>query len=215
MEGYGECWEKTSTYGRCENIIAAKDTEKKRFPEEAEKERQACIQCQWQLESPAGEHLEQVRCCSDTDRTHTTMKQGFLALRSGEWDEYKNTFRNEVKVSEWAFKRIKEAFEKVATDEARKAEHRPRNHDNKHRLLATHHRASGGGKEALRCHTCALVVSVNQEKVFRAHAVPQGLCGNLIDALKLLANQQEDGDGRMQNIVKNLCEGSRRASRRG
>ena len=32
----------------------------------------------------------------------------------------KNTFRNEVKVSEWAFDRIKEAFEKVGKDEARK-----------------------------------------------------------------------------------------------
>ena len=30
------------------------------------------------------------------------MKQGFLALKSGEWEgEYKNTFRIEVKVSEW------------------------------------------------------------------------------------------------------------------
>ena len=28
--------------------------------------------------------------------------------------------------------------------------------------------------------------------------------GNLIDALKLLANQQEDGDGLKQNIVTNL-----------
>ena len=35
--------------------------------------------------------------------------------------------------------------------------------------------------------------SASQAKVFRAHAVPQGLCENLIDALKLLANQQEDG----------------------
>ena len=52
--------------------------------------------------------------------------------------------------------------------------------------------------------------SVNQAKVFRAHAVPQGLCGNLINALKLLANQQEDGDGLIQNIVTNLCEGSRK-----
>ena len=33
--------------------------------------------------------------------------------------------------------------------------------------------------------------SVNQAKVFRAHAVPWGLCGNLLIALKLLANQQE------------------------
>ena len=37
--------------------------------------------------------------------------------------------------------------------------------------------------------------SVNQAKVFRVHAVPQGLCENLINALKLRANQQEDGDG--------------------
>ena len=43
--------------------------------------------------------------------------------------------------------------------------------------------------------------SVNQAKVFKAHAVPQGLCGNLINELELLANQQEDGDGLIQNIV--------------
>ena len=46
-------------------------------------------------------------------------------------------------------------------------------------------------------------------KVFKAHAVPQGLCENLINALKLLANQQEDGDGLLQNIVTNLGKGSR------
>ena len=51
--------------------------------------------------------------------------------------------------------------------------------------------------------------SVNQAKVFKAHAVPQGLCGNLINALKLLANQQEDGDGLIQNLVTNFCEVSR------
>ena len=47
-------------------------------------------------------------------------------------------------------------------------------------------------------------------KVFKAHAVPQGLCANLINALKLLSNQQEDGDGLLQNIVKDLGEESRR-----
>ena len=52
--------------------------------------------------------------------------------------------------------------------------------------------------------------SVNQAKVFRARAVLQGLCGNLVNALKLLANQQEDGDGLKQNIVTNLTEGNRR-----
>ena len=37
----------------------------------------------------------------------------------------------------------------------------------------------------------------------------QGLCEKLINALKLLANQQEDGDG-LQNIVTNLGKGSRK-----
>ena len=50
--------------------------------------------------------------------------------------------------------------------------------------------------------------SVEQAKVFKAHAIPHGLCGNLIHALKLLANQQEDGDGLLQNIVTNLGKGS-------
>ena len=57
--------------------------------------------------------------------------------------------------------------------------------------------------------------SVNQAKVFKAYAVPQGLCGNLINALKLLANQQEDGDGLIQNIVTNFCEGSRKGLTEG
>ena len=52
--------------------------------------------------------------------------------------------------------------------------------------------------------------NVNQAEVFRAHAVPQGLCGNLFNALKKLANQQEDGDGPIHSIVTNLCEESRK-----
>ena len=51
--------------------------------------------------------------------------------------------------------------------------------------------------------------SVYRAKVFKAHAVLHGLRGNLINALKLLANQQEYGEGLMQNIVTNLCEVSR------
>ena len=46
--------------------------------------------------------------------------------------------------------------------------------------------------------------SVEQAKVFKAHAIPQNLCENLINALKLLANQQEDG------VVTNLGKGSRK-----
>ena len=51
---------------------------------------------------------------------------------------------------------------------------------------------------------------VEQAKVFKAHSMPQGLCENLINALKLLANQQEDEDGLLQNIVTNLGKGSRK-----
>ena len=46
----------------------------------------------------------------------------------------------------------------------------------------------------------------DEAKVFRTHAVPQGLCDNLINALKLLANQQKDGDIPIQNIIMGLKE---------
>ena len=52
----------------------------KRFRDEAEEERQAGTQGQWQLEPPAREYSEQVKCCNDTDCTHRMMKHGFLAL---------------------------------------------------------------------------------------------------------------------------------------
>ena len=54
------------------------------------------------------------------------------------------------------------------------------------------------------------VESFEQAKVFQAHAVPQGLCANWINALDLLANQQEDGDGLPQKTVTNLGKGSRK-----
>ena len=66
---------------------------------------------------------------------------------------------------------------------------------------------SGGKKDTKWW--CAVVQTgerVNQAKVFRAHAVL---------ALKLLANQQEDGDGLMQNIVTNLWEESRKGLTEG
>ena len=66
----------------------------KRFREQAEEEKQAGIQGQWQLEWPAKEYLEQVKCCNDTDCTHKMMKQDLVALKSGDWEEYKSIFRN-------------------------------------------------------------------------------------------------------------------------
>ena len=49
----------------------------------------------------------------------------------------------------------------------------------------------------------------DEAKVFKAHAAPLGLCDNLINALKLLANQQRDGDGPIQKIVTGLREKGR------
>ena len=83
----------------------------KRFREQAEEERQAGIQGQWQLESPAKECLEQVKSRDDTCCTERMMKQGFVVLKSGDWAENKSIFRVEVKATEWAFDKKKEAFE--------------------------------------------------------------------------------------------------------
>ena len=184
------------------------------------------------------------------------MKQAFFALKGGDWEEYKSIPRTEVKVTEWAFDRIAEAFEKVAKDEARKLssvqEIMIRSTDNQRRIIAPAEGKGGvtmsylcphcnsfamedyvwwvsgrksiqiGGARSVEKDTTGrhhLVVqtgeSVNQAKVFRTHAVHQGLCGNLVNALKLLANQQEDGDGVIQNIVTNLCEGSRKGLTEG
>ena len=60
------------------------------------------------------------------------------------------------------------------------------------------------------CWWCKQVSRASQAKVFKAHAVPQDLCENLINALKLLANQQKDGDSPVQSVVAGLCERSRK-----
>ena len=72
------------------------------FREDAEKERQAGIQGQWQHDSPTKEYLERVKCCNDTECTHRMMKRAFLALKGGDWEEYESTFRTKLKATEWA-----------------------------------------------------------------------------------------------------------------
>ena len=58
-------------------------------------------------------------------------------------------------------------------------------------------------------------VSASQAKVFEAHAAPQGLCENMINALELLANQQKDGDRPIQSIVTFFCGRSRKGIMEG
>ena len=53
----------------------------KRFREQAEEEKQTGIQGQWQLESPARQYLEQVKCCHDTDCTDRMVQKGFTVLK--------------------------------------------------------------------------------------------------------------------------------------
>ena len=87
-----------------------------KFREQAEEEKQAGTQGQWQLASPASEFLDQVKCCHDTD----CMKQAVSSLKGWDWEEYKSIFRTEANARKWAFDRCKKAFERVAKDAARK-----------------------------------------------------------------------------------------------
>ena len=60
-----------------------------------------------------------------------------------------------------------------------------------------------------------LGTSEDGAKVFRGHVVAQGFCVNLINALKLLANQQKDGDSPIQNIIMGLKEKCRERNTNG
>ena len=69
---------------------------------------------------------------------------------------------------------------------------------------------AGGAQHAAGQYECRapnwiLVVQIGENadgaKVFEADAAPWGLCDNLVNALKLLANQQKDGDSPIQSIL--------------
>ena len=83
-------------------------------------------------------------------------------------------------------------------------------------------------KEALQLMVCGLLkpiriapdgflvvqlrVNANEVEVYKAHASLLEFCDNLINAFKLLANQQKDGDSRIQSFVAGLHERSRSRS---
>ena len=60
---------------------------------------------------------------------------------------------------------------------------------------------------------CSLT-QTKMKRQFSGHAVPQRLCENLINVLKLLANLQIDGDSPIQNIVTGLREKGKERSLR-
>ena len=73
-----------------------------------------------------------------------------------------------MKASEWAFDRIKEAFEKVAQDEAEKVRIVQEIVFEKHGLLAAHHRASWRTR---RSHNVLLVPALQQFPIVRLRLV--------------------------------------------
>ena len=133
----------------------------KKLREDAEKERNEGIQGQWS-ESPAKEYLEHVKCFKDTDCTPKMMKHAFIALKGGNWEEYKNTCRTEVKATEWAFDRTKGASEMVAKDEARKLstvqEIMMRSTDYLRRIIAP----AGGQGGVTMSYLCACMATVSR-----------------------------------------------------
>ena len=111
-------WEKSNTCEKCGDIFAKKEMEQKGSESRPKKKgkQEYGVSGSWncQLKST----WSKLKCCALIDAQ--MMKQGFVAMKSGDWEENQNTFRKEVKVTEWAFDRMKEAFEQVAKDEARK-----------------------------------------------------------------------------------------------
>ena len=151
------------------------------------------------------------------------MKNVFTALKNGTWEEYKETFKEKMKASEWAFDRTKKG---VRLGSKVESQCRTCAQTAKVSLWKTTfcgslwEKPQGGGAQFVEKSTtggnrtifwsCKLVKVFKWAKVFKAHAIPQGLCEKLINALKLLANQQEDEDGLLQNIVTNLGKRSRK-----
>lgn len=78
-------------------------------------ERTGAKQGQWEQESPVRKVLQQIQRSADTDCSHKTMRQGFLAMKDRE--ESKESCEKEKKATESTFEKIREAHEKVANEE--------------------------------------------------------------------------------------------------
>ena len=82
---------------------------------DAAKQKQEGIQCQCQLESLFEEVLEQVK--GDTDCNAYMMRRAYYAVKSGNWEGFKEEFQEKGKFSEWTCARLKEAYDKVALED--------------------------------------------------------------------------------------------------
>ena len=73
-----------------------------------------------------------------------------------------------------------------------------------------HAEANANGERPTGYWWCKSEPNADRAKVFKAHAAPLGLCVNLNNALKLLANQHKYGDSPIHSIITGLHERSRR-----
>ena len=80
---------------------------------DAAKEKQEGTQDQWQLESPFKEVLEQIKMSCNA----FMMRRAYWAGRAGNWEGFKEEFRDKCEISEWAFARVKETFDKAASED--------------------------------------------------------------------------------------------------
>ena len=88
--------------------------EVKKILADASRERQEGIQGQWQQASSFREILEQVRGNAGVGCRSQMMRRGYLAMRDGSWEEFKERYWEEEESPEWTLERIREAHEKVA-----------------------------------------------------------------------------------------------------
>ena len=145
--------------------------------------------------------LKQVKRSADADCGPQMLRLGYLAMKNGCWKDFVERYGKEGKSSEWTFERVREAYERVAKDEIGRLgivqEILRKSTDFLRRIIAPVD-AMGGVTLSYVCPHCNSTPLENW--------VPSG--HDLINALKLLANQQKDGDSSIQSIVIGLHERS-------
>ena len=101
-----------SLYKECGVYFSLERATAKQFLKDAEKEKWEGIQGEWQQESPAKEYLDQVKSSADTDHTPKMMRFGYTMHSKTEIGRNTKELSKLVNATEWAFERIREAFEK-------------------------------------------------------------------------------------------------------
>ena len=203
----------------------------KRFRELADEEKQAGTQGQWQQDPPAKEYLEQMTCCHDDCNEPMMSKETFRKeMEASEWafDNRGLRFGSTLRGREDEHCGIDHAQKHGLLAAKHCARCRKEGVTMSYLCLNCNSSlledyvwwVSAGKKyTSWWCAICGekydwkqpnrlLVVqtgeSVEQAKVFKAHAVPQGLCANLINAFEIAGEPTR----RWRSPLTAYCEGS-------